>query len=169
MGPEAQILHLCGHLVLHHGVEERLLWLHDIAAVVVRYREEIDWPTLLERARACDLLVPLQQVLPRIACDWQAPIPAAVLERLAELRPSRAEERIQARLSSGPRPAGRRLWDDLADTPSWRRRLHMALVHIFPTTTYMRQRYRIRHRLLVPLFYPYRWFLGLRGLVSPRT
>ena len=168
LGPEAQILHLCGHLLLHHGGDARLLWLHDIAEVVARYRGEINWSMLLERARACDLLMPLQKVLPRVACDWQAPIPAATLEHLAALRPSRAEERIEARLSSGPRPAGRRLLDDLADTTSWRRRLHMALVNIVPTATYMQQRYNIRHRLLVPFFYPYRWFLGLRGLVFPR-
>ena len=168
LGPEAQILHLCGHLLLHHGGKARPLWLHDIAEVVARYREEIDWPTLLEQACACDLLMPLQQVLPRIACGWQAPIPAAVLENLAAFRPSRAEERIQARLSSGPRPAGRRLLNDLADTPAWHQRMRLAWVNLFPTPTYMQQRYRIRHRLLVPLFYPYRWFLGLRGLVSHR-
>jgi len=168
LGPEAQLLHLCGHLLLHHSVEARPLWLHDIAEVVACYQEGIDWPMLLEQARACDLLMPLQQVLPRIACDWQAPIPAIVLERLATLRPSRAEERIQTRLSSGPRPAGRRLLDDLADTPGWLHRLRLAWVNLFPTPTYMQQRYCIRYRLLVPLFYPYRWFLGLRGLVSHR-
>ncbi len=168
LGPEAQTLHLCGHLLLHHSVEARLLWLHDIAEVIGRYQEEIDWPTLLEQARACDLLMPLQKVLPRIVCDWQAPIPPTALERLAALRPSRAEERIQARLSSGPRPAGRRLLDDLADTPGWPHRLRLAWINLFPTPTYMQQRYHIRHRLLVPLFYPYRWFLGLRGLASHR-
>lgn len=168
LGPEAQILHLCGHLFLHHGPETRLLWWHDVAEVIVHYRQEIDWPTLLGQASACDLVYPLQQVLPRIASEWRAPIPPAALEELRLLRPSRAEERIYARLSAGYRPAGRRLWDDLADTPSCRRRLHLAWVNIFPTSAYMRQRYGIRHRLLVPFFYPYRWFLGLRGLLLSR-
>jgi hypothetical protein len=28
---------------------------------------------------------------------------------------------------------------------------------------YMRYRYRIRHSLLVPLYYPYPWILGVRS------
>lgn len=168
LGPEAQVLHLCGHLILHHGKDARLLWWHDIAEVIVHYRQEIDWPTLLGQASACDLVYPLQQVLPRIASEWRAPIPPAALEELRLLRPSRAEERIYARLSAGYRPAGRRLLDDLADTSSCRRRLRMAMTNIFPTVAYMQRRYRIRHRLLVPFFYPYRWFLGLRGLLLSR-
>jgi hypothetical protein len=169
-GPEAQILHLCAHLTLHHGGLEtpRLLWLHDIAEVLVHYRDELDWPTMLAQARVNDLLMPLQQVLPRIAVDWQAPLPAAVLDELAQLAPSPAEERIVGRLAEEYRPAGRRLWDDLVDTPSWGQRLRMAWVNVFPTPAYMRQRYGIRHPLLVPFYYPYRWFLGLKGLFAPR-
>lgn len=169
LGPEAQLLHLCAHLVLHHGGNEpRLLWLHDVAEVVVRYRGAVDWAALLSQARAGDLLAPLQRVLPRVAHGWQAPVPPAVLEELAQMSPSRAEARLIARLDAGHRPAGRRLWDDLADTPSWGRRLRMAWVHLFPTAAYMRRRYGIGHPLLVPLYYPYRWLLGLRGLLFPR-
>lgn len=170
LGPAAQVLHLCAHLALHHGgpTPPRLLWLHDVAEAVVHWQAAIDWPALLAQAAACDLLVPLQQVLPRAARDWRAPVPSAVLAELERLAASPAEERLMARLAAGHRPAGRRLWDDLRDTPSWRRRLHMAWVNAFPTPTYMRQRYDIRHPLLTPLYYPYRWFLGLKGLFVPR-
>lgn len=169
LSPAAQLLHLCAHIVLHHGSGgPHLLWLHDVAEVVVHYRDEIDWPAVLAQGRAGDLLAPLQRVLPRVAADWRAPIPPAILEELARLTPSRAEQRIIARLAAGYRPAGRRLLDDLADTPSWRRRLAMAWTYIFPTPAYMRRRYGIRHPLLLPFYYPYRWFLGLRGLLSPR-
>lgn len=169
LGPAAQLLHLCAHLVLHHGAgSPRLLWLHDVAEVLARYQGAIDWPSLLSQARASELVGSLRRVLPRVAREWQAPIPAPILGELAALQPSPAEARILARLASGPRPAGRRLLDDLADTPTWHRRLRLAWVNLFPTAAYMQQRYRIRHRFLVPFLYPYRWFLGLRGLASHR-
>jgi len=134
--------------------------------VLVRYRDELSWPTVLAQARTNDLLMSLQQVLPRVARDWQAPVPSAVLEELGQLAPSPEEARVVGRLAEGYRPAGRRLWDDLVDTPSWGQRLRMAWVNVFPTPAYMRQRYGIRYPLLAPFYYPYRWLLGLRGLFT---
>ncbi len=166
LGPEAQLLHLCAHLVLHHGSADlRLLWLHDIAAVIVHYQQQLDWDALLAQAQACDLVLPVQQLLPAIARDWHAPIPATALAELARLRPSPAEVRVHAQLTAPGRPAGRRFWDDLSATPTWRQRLRFAWAGLFPAPAYMRQRYRIRSPLLLPLYYPYRWLLGFRGLL----
>lgn len=167
LGPEAQVLHLCAHLLLHHGAAEqlRLLWLHDIAEVLVRYRDRLDWEALLTQAQRFELVLPLQQLLPRLAAEWRVPLPAAVLARLARLRPSKGESRTLAELTSPHRPPARRLWADLRATPGWRRRLRMFWVNMVPTPAYMRQRYHIPHPLLAPFYYPYRWLLGLYGAV----
>ena len=45
----------------------------------------------------------------------------------------------------------------------WSERLGYAWTHLFPSAAYMRQRYDIPHPLLLPLYYPYRWFRGLRS------
>lgn len=165
LGPEAQILHLCGHLYLHHGnvPEPRLLWLNDIAEVLEQTQDQIDWEELLARARDCDLVLPVQQVLIPAAEEWGARVPQEVLAQLRRLRPSPAEEKVFARLTAGPRPAGQRFRDDLASLPEWRVRLGFAWVNLLPSPAYMRQRYQIRHSALVPLYYLYRWLLGLRS------
>ncbi len=165
LGPEAQILHLCGHLVLHHSGEGLgLLRLHDVAAVIGVYGERIDWQLLLDRAQTCGLVLPLQQVLGRVADEWGAPIAPTVLDRLGALRPSRHETRVFARLT-GERQPGRRFWADLASTTAWRQRLGYALSAVFPSPAYMRRRYRISHPVLLPFYYPYRWLRGLRSSV----
>ncbi len=167
LGPEAQLLHLCAHLLLHHGGESpRLLWLHDIAAVLHRYGEQIDWPVLLQQAQACDLVLPLQQLLPRVAREWARPIPETALPRLAALRPSRAEARVFGLLTAPRRPVIQRFWTNLRTTPTWPRRLRYALQSIFPSPSYMQRRYSIRHRLLVPFYYPYRWYVGVREVLK---
>ena len=165
LGPEALLLHLCAHLALHHG-SSGARWLHDVAEVVYGFRDRLDWEQVLTRAQAWDLVLPVQQVLGRVALDWQAPIPGGIQQRLSALQPSPAEMRVNAWLTAPARPVAQRFWADLASMPAWRDRLRYGWSSLFPSASYMRQRYGISHLLLLPLAYPYRWLLGVRGAVS---
>jgi len=165
LGPEATVLHLCGHLCLHHGGDE-LLWLADVAQTVASEGAGMDWELLLQRAQACYLVLALQTVLPRLASEWSAPVPAGVLERLRALRPSAEEVRIFSRLPRSELSVARRLWTDLSEMEGWTQRLRFAWILLFPSSAYMRGRYGVPHPLLVPLYYPYRWVRGLRSLAT---
>ncbi len=168
LSPEDQVMYLCAHLVLHHGEHRlRLLWLCDIAEVIVQTGEKLDWAALLERAQAYNLLLPLQSVLPQLADAWQVPIPPAALERLREARPSPAERRLHNRLASHRRSVARRFWENLAGRPTWTERLRFAWSNLFPSPAYMRERYAIHHPLLLPFYYLYRWILGLCSALHP--
>lgn len=166
LGPEAQVLHLCGHLLLHHGSgAPRLLWLHDIAEVLIAYRETFDWEMLLRQAQAFNLTLPVRQLLLRVQEQWRVPIPATALAQLRTLTPSAAEARVFADLTSPHRPVIRRFWADLASMPDWKTRLAYAWHSIFPAAAYMQRRYAIPQPWLTPLYYPYRWWVGVRGLL----
>jgi hypothetical protein len=161
LGSEAQLLHLCGHLMLHHDARG-LLWYHDIAEWIASFRDGIDWQSLLRRAQQFDLLLPLQRILPRVAADWLAPIPGDALSSLSDLRPSRQERRVDRWLSRGRSTVAGHLWSDLRSLSSGSERVGYALDSLFPRPEYMMERYHIRSRLWVPLYYPYRWLIGLK-------
>jgi hypothetical protein len=165
LGPEALVLYLCAHLLLHHGGND-LLWLNDIAEVIRHYRAELDWDELMERAQLYGLVIPLQQILTRVASDWSAPISANVIERLVALPVSREEMRAFKLFRAQAQPPTQRLLADLASIPSWRQRLVFGWSNIFPSRDYMRQRYHTSNPLLLILSYPYRWFLGVRHALS---
>jgi hypothetical protein len=82
---------------------------------------------------------------------------------LRRLQPSCDEQRITAYLTATDRRAGRRFWTDLASMNRAAARLGYAWMHLFPSAAYMRARYHVRHPVLLPLYYPYRWLRGLRG------
>jgi hypothetical protein len=166
LGPEAQVLHLCGHLWLHHQ-GQGLLWLHDVAEVIAFYRTQIDWEQLLDKAQTFDLVVPVQQTLTHLADEWHVPIPADVLQRLRGLQPSPHELRTFSWLTAEHRPVAWRFRSDLVSMRDWKERWRFAWSHLCPSPAYMQHRYRIRHACLLPLYYPYRWFLGLSSAVSP--
>jgi len=135
--------------------------MHDVAEVIVFYQKQIDWDQVLTRAQVYDLVLPAQQILPRVGEEWHAPIPTDVLERLRALCPSCGQKRV-FNGRAAHRLVAQGVWVALAGTPGWGPRLRFAWCVLFPSADYMQYRYRIPHRLLVPLYYPYRWFLGLR-------
>lgn len=163
LGPEAQVIHLCGHLVLHHRGDE-LLWLNDIAWVIVQCQDIMDWEMLLEKVQSYQLLIPVQKVIAELNNNWSVPIPAEFLKRLFALRASKDEVVRITRLVTMDRGAGKRFVDDLSGIGGWRKRLRFILLKLFPSIDYMRQRYHVSNSLLLPLYYLYRWLLGLRSL-----
>lgn len=162
LSPEAQALHLCGHLLQHGGCERASIrQLYDLAEVIVLYREHIDWDEVLARAQAYGLVLPLREALSHAHALWPLPVPPEVWGRLQRLRPSRGEAQAYA-LLAGEGLVARRLWSGLADIPGWGQRLRYVWGNLFPSADYMLGQYRIPRRLLLPLYYPYRWLRGLR-------
>lgn len=163
LGREALLIHLCGHLALHH-MNTGLLWWYDVAEVLEGYRAELDWPALLARTQEYGLLPPVRTVLSRAADEWGAPIPADVLHALSTMSESTVEQRIFAERTTEQRSPRQRFWSDLTTMSDWRQRLRFARTNLFPSPAYMRRRYAIAHPLLVPFYYPYRWLRGALGL-----
>ncbi|MFN8625256.1 MAG: nucleotidyltransferase family protein [Candidatus Binatia bacterium] len=160
LDPVSQLLHLCGHIVLHHGGAD-LLWENDIAEVVALNGPTLDWSALLDRAAAFDLVIAVQRMLLPLAEDEPAAVPGDILERVRRMRPTADERRIVGYLTAAERGAGRRFRDDLVSMHGWHGRLGYAWTHLVPSAAYMRERYHVRHPLLLPFYYPYRWFRGI--------
>ncbi|MCO6452367.1 MAG: nucleotidyltransferase family protein [Caldilineales bacterium] len=163
LGPEAQILHLCAHMSLHHHALV-WLWLHDIAELIFHYENEIDWTELFTQARGMNLLMPLQQVLPQVIANWQPPVPVELVEELRLLSPQSQELRIHHLFTQQRRTVAHHFIADLVGLRTWEQRITYALTQIFPSAKYMQVRYQIEPPLLTSLYYPLRWFSGLASL-----
>lgn len=163
LGPEAQVLHLSAHLMLHHGNGDApdLRWLHDIAELIHAHAAEIDWQLVLDQAQASDLVIPLQRTLPLLVRDWDIDLPPTFLAELGRLTPSPSEQRVHRWLTAAHPSPAERLWGDLASLSGWRPRLRFAWHNLCPSPAYMRRRYRVAHPIWLPLTYPYRWLRGL--------
>lgn len=162
LGPEAQLLHLSGHLLLHHSGADQasLLWTFDLARVIEHYRQQLDWEKLSTWAQEQDLVLSLQSALSKVAQLWPEVLPEHVLPQIMALDPTAAERRVVAQMTADRRPVANRFWGDLNAMPDWASRWRYALHSLFPSISYMKQRYSV-HFILVPFCYPYRWILGI--------
>ena len=160
LGAEAMLLHLCAHCALHHS-GQGLLWLHDIAALLYACAASMKWDLVLERARSFGLLLSLGAVLPIVVEHWHAPVPPAFLADLAATPVADEEQQAFVQAATPSSAVARRFFHDMAGLPNWRGRVRFAWQNLFPAPGYMRWRYGIQNQWLLPLYYPYRWLIGI--------
>ncbi|MBI5303638.1 MAG: nucleotidyltransferase family protein [Chloroflexi bacterium] len=147
--PEAQIIHLAAHAVLHHQ-GHGLLAAYDLALVLARYREQINWDDVIESARAFGLSRIVQSNLARVGDTWGVSVPNEVRARLA--RSASVRERILFAINTAPRVEARDVWDGM-NLPSGKSRWLYFWHTFFPSREYMRQRYAITDARTLPLHY----------------
>jgi hypothetical protein len=178
LGPSAQLLYLAGHLFVHHWAERKLLWLHDVAMVIHRCRQRIDWDEVAARAMSADLVLPLQAVLPLIVRTLGVPVPEHALQAAKEAKPSRNERRLfllyareHAQLE---RLGALYFYINLRRLTGWRAKCRYLREALLPAADVIRRRHRVGHPILLPVFYARRlargaWSAGRAAWVILRT
>lgn len=164
LGTEAQVIYLASHVFIHHWTDQKLLWLHDIALLIHRQAPGIDWDRIIARAVAADLILPLQSVLPQVADLFRAPVPEHVMDTLRRHVPSRTARRfflLYAREpSSHPNVSALYFYINFHNLTGWRAKGRYLVETLFPAPRTLSQHYRIRHPVLLPVFYGYRLLRG---------
>lgn len=165
--PTDALLHLCGHLVLQHPGQERLIWVADVDRLVRAAPAGGGfWASVVEEARRALLTRSVSETLV-LAVHWFAsPVPDDALRALGD-RPA-GEQAVYARLRARA-PVGRegaRVWTDMQGIRGRRARLAYGLAHAFPSTDYMREWYGLDHRWQVPIYYARRILRGALHVLS---
>ena len=79
--PTYNLIYLCSHLGEHHF--SRLIWAYDIALLIHRHREEIDWGKIADLCCKMKVRNPLYYSLSLCQELFQVPIPEGVLKNLS--------------------------------------------------------------------------------------
>lgn len=168
LSPEWMLIHLCGHLALHH-YGTGLIWWNDVAELINHYTSMLDWAELIQLAIASSLVLPLKKIIPAVERNWRAKVPHEVLDHLAGLSPTQAESRIYEILIVGDAPPGQRMLVDTRGMTSWPQRVRFLYRNLVPTADYMDARYQVRHPSLRVLYYLRRWVLGAADVLRYRV
>jgi hypothetical protein len=162
--PEDHLVYLSGHQVLQHGREHGLLRYVDLALLISRAGEALDWSQVIGRAADWRLVIPLQQALARLHELWPGGVPADAAAELGRMQPTGSELRLVRWAVDHPTPA----WNTLlavVTLPGLRRRAGYLLEQMFPSPAYMRGRYGPQRPGLWPLAYLRRAGTGLGHLL----
>jgi hypothetical protein len=163
LGLEAQILHLSSHLVFHHTGYE-LLWVYDLALLLSLNLSDINWDRLMQRAVDLRLSLPLRWVIELLSTEQLIDLPDSLLDQIQSIPISKEEERVYNVMREKDRLSGQRFIDDLGLLDDPRAKLRFIYEKLFPSIDYMRIRYKVQHPGLLPFYYPYRWYQGLKSI-----
>lgn len=164
LSPEWMLIHLCGHLAFHHR-GQGLLWWNDLAELIRKRGDRLDWEYVLAQAKRANIILPLQRIIPALSHTWRAPVPPDVIGRLQVIVPDAVEIELNQAFTGDHWSPGSRLLVDVKGMGSPRERAWFLLHNIFPSVAYMDARYGIGHPLTRPFYYVYRWYLGVSGIV----
>lgn len=165
--PGAQLLHLAAHFALHHQLNG-LRWSFDLALLLARDGEYLDWDEILDAARAFGLAPAFRAAVSHVSDLWGVSVAKEVQMQIAKVE-SKAGDRMAFWVASAPKPAARIVMDGLSMS-GLRKKLAYLFHMFFPSPRYMVTRYRVRHPILLPVYYLIRQGIGLykfaRSMVS---
>jgi hypothetical protein len=149
LDPTAQLIYLSVHYMLHNY--RRLIWSHDIALLIKRCGEQIDWDRVVEAAGEFRLSAVLADALYEVREQWGVPVPASVDDRLRGVGATARQRIILAATSRMPGSDAGLLYG--AGFLGARRKMAYWLRVTFPSAGYMRTRFQVRNDALIPFCY----------------
>ena len=154
LNPEAHLLHLCAHAVLHHGETEFILLRYLDLHLLVTSTETLDWPLVLEQAVHLRWTYAVERALGYAQGYFATPLPEGLLDELRQRRP-RGEA-----IAYATRQQPSNHWEDfLKNLRALPRseRLRFAVRTFLPSAEYLRFSYRIDADWKLPFYYVRRW------------
>jgi hypothetical protein len=151
--PPDALLHVCTHAASSRS-RSTLRWVCDAWAILAS-APSLDWDVLLETATVSRSAIPLWITLGYLAATLGAPVPRAVLDRLAREVDGAGAGAIDTALHGAcvSAPSRRAL---VRRAPDWRTRLLVARWLALPSPSYLRWTRRLSSPWLLPLYYVYR-------------
>ena len=153
--PEAHLLHLAAHLILHHRpIDYDLRHFLDLHLLITN--RNIDWEIVTDQAVALDWAYVVIRALTLTVEYFATPVPESVLGLLSA-HYSNSQDAVHV-IQSQER--GHR-WVQLQEYLGYlslREKVRLGLKILFPNRSYMRQRYSIKPGWPTEPYYIYRWF-----------
>ena len=170
LAPYDLLIHLCVHLDKHFRIGHvQFTCFMDITNYLREFALSINWIMFAEVCIQYNAEAAVYKHLLLINKYMNAPVPADVLVRYATSL-TEDDEALFVKYLSGYTV------DKLNTVPSHLRylklmtkpsdRIRYVWEVIFPPRSFMIPKYHIKHRAHVWLYYPYRWWKGVRGLFS---
>lgn len=162
------LIHLCVHLDKHfRGGNVQFTCFNDITNILDRYAAVIDWSVLTESCRFYNCEESVFKYIILINKYMNARLPDSIIQKYDYLLIEKDKilfcrylQGYTANFSATPIHLG-----NLKQIESLPDKLVYLRDILFPPKVFMITKYKIKHSSLFFLYYPYRYFVGIKGLI----
>jgi len=154
LSPEDMLLHLCIH-IFNHNISTRLLWLYDVALMILKHGESINWKLLEKRTRILGVHRIVGLVLDHVSQTFDIPMPQNLVPWLELSRLSSVEKCFFAN------GLGLVIWRyslRLRQLKSVKDKLEFVLGKLFPSRDYFMRKYSVPDSKFTFFSYYYYFF-----------
>ncbi len=162
--PEAMLLHLCAHTILTHGEPEFLLQRYLDLHLLVGSAPTLDWQLALKRAQELRWTYAVKRALEITREYFGTSLPGTLLQELDVRRP--ADENHARAFHDHSHGTMLEFTHNYMRGMDRREKIRWAWDAFFPSAQFMRWRYRVESRWLLPLLYVYRWLTVLYNVLQ---
>ena len=159
--PEHLIIHLAAHAAQHSF--DRLILIRDLAEVVEKFRDDIDWSKLAADSETFNLPRVVYYSLLLAARKTAADIPATALEALAPRNPGLFDRLFLKLAKTGARRSELGPLIFVCQATSWRERARLACHMAFPPRSVLAHAYNREPDRIGVMAYVRRLIRGVRG------
>jgi len=165
------LIHLCLHLDKHFRKGHvQFTCFNDITNLLERDAGILDWEKLTESCRLyhCEETVYLNLVM--IQYFMHAAVPTAVLEKYGYLLTQKDKKLFIKYLKGNVGNVSNVMLSAhvgfMKNIPNLPEKIRYIRDVLFPSRAFMLSRYRIKYPSLVLFYYPYRYYIGLKGVIN---
>ena len=162
LSTEDYLIYASVHMA-HHGYSEIFSRYYEIAALILRSGQALNWKFVLTTASTWRVTIPLQRMLTDIDRLWPGIIPANAHEAAQQLKPSWGERFIDWCLTNSTRKEAIIIILSCLNTPGLFWRLRFFLETAFPGSAYLRHYFGPAPGNIWPLLYVLRFRRFLQG------
>ncbi|MCI0709905.1 MAG: nucleotidyltransferase family protein [Chloroflexi bacterium] len=156
--PEAHLLYLCAHGLLHHTASE-LLIRHYLDVHYLASTSALNWTTIIEQAAILNWIHPVKHMLLKSQAYLETPIPASVFTQLQQYDSEDEAVHYPAAIKVEKLRAELKPRD-------WLRRLQIIWRIMFPPRAYMRKRYAPKYNQPLVSLYLSRLIAQMRTVLQ---
>jgi len=165
------LIHLCLHLDKHFRIGHvQFTCFNDITNLLEKYSDTLDWEKLTASCRLykCEEIVYLFIVM--IHNYMHATVPIAIIDKYGYLLTQKDEQLFCKYLKgsvgndSNVMLSGH--FEYMKNTQNLSEKIRYIRDVLFPSKSFMLSRYQIKYPSLVMFYYPYRCYIGIRGVVN---
>lgn len=149
------LVHLCLHL-LHKGTHAPLLWYYELDRLIRLGEDSLSWEVVIAQARAMDQAGLIAGVLTTVVHRFHSPVSEAILKELLESSAgtaSRSPRPMSEQMLTHSSLHGREEFAVLCSLHGLRPKARYAAGLLFPSPSYMAQRYGLSGFRKLPLAY----------------
>jgi len=162
------LIHLCLHLDKHVRVGHvQFTCFNDVTNLLNEHRDEIDWQKLIQSCQLYNCENTVFEYIVLVNKYMNAPVPDAIIQQYSSLFIEEDEQLFLKLLGGyiGFQKSRSAHFNYLQNVESPLGKVRYVWNVVFPSKAFMIQKYKIQQPSRVLFYYPYRYFIAVRGMV----